>query len=187
MVFGIVQQHHGWIDCSSTVGVGTTFDLYLPRCLAATREEEAPAFVPPDGGSETILFADDDANLRSLGRLILQRHGYQVILAEDGVSAVESYRAHHAEIALVILDLTMPRLSGRDALQLIRQINPHVRVILTSGYSADYLAEECRREIQCYVAKPFRPDALARTVREVLDRVMPGEVRLESWKEVVLE
>jgi PAS domain S-box-containing protein len=169
MVFGIIQQHHGWVECQSTVGQGTRFDVYLPRSMVTTGPiPSAP--VAPDGGTETILLADDEATLRSLGQMILRRAGYTVLLAEDGLRAVETYRRLHNDIALVILDLTMPRLSGRDAFHQIRAINPHARVMFTSGYSAEYLSPEDQRGTQGFIPKPFRPEALARLVREALDR-----------------
>jgi PAS domain S-box-containing protein len=175
MVFGIVQQHHGWIECNSTVGQGTTFDIYLPRSTASPSSGGVVVPpLPPEGGTETILLADDEATLRSLGQMILRRHGYNVLLAEDGQRAVETYRRLQHEIALVILDLTMPRLSGQDALRQIRQINPGVRVMFTSGYSAEYLGEEEQRGIQGFIPKPFRPENLARLVREVLDGPGPA-------------
>ena len=95
MVFGIVKQHHGWIECHSEIGQGTRFDIYLPRfgtrpAGAAPPKHPRPA---PSGGSETILLVDDEPMIRNLGRTILSRYGYRVLLAEDGQQAVDIYSA----------------------------------------------------------------------------------------------
>jgi PAS domain S-box-containing protein len=175
MVFGIVTQHHGWIECHSEVGHGTRFDIYLPRHAWTAPAAGVPTAKPtPRGGQETILLADDEPMIRTLGRTILQRYGYRVLLAEDGVEAVDIYRQSRDDIALVILDLTMPRLSGHDALHQLLQINPEVQVLLASGYSAEHLLEHHNERIAGFLNKPYRPEMLATAVREVLDRIKNG-------------
>jgi PAS domain S-box-containing protein len=170
MVFGIVKQHQGWVECRSGVGAGTTFDVYLPRQLVAA---PAPAPLPANdvrGGSETILLADDEAVVGRLGQTILERHGYRVLSAMDGAEAVEIYQREGKAIDLVILDLAMPRLSGSEALGELRKINPAVRVLISSGYSSeeDVRAVE-KAGVLGFVAKPYRPVDLARRVRAALD------------------
>jgi PAS domain S-box-containing protein len=178
MVFGIVKQHHGWIDFYSESGPdtysGTRFDIFLPRRAPTDPEKSSqPTDRPlPRRGNETILLADDEPMIRTLARTILERYGYRVLLADDGVEAIQLYEQHKGEIALVILDLTMPRLSGHDALQHLLQIDPHVRVLLASGYSPEHLDQTYHEHIAGFISKPFRPDQLAATVREVLDRKM---------------
>jgi CheY-like chemotaxis protein len=174
MVFGIVQQHQGWIECKSAVGKGTCFEIYLPRHHGLESAIIVPGSEAPGGGSETILLADDEAALRQLAQAILHRHGYRVLLAEDGLHAVELYRSHGRAIDLVILDLTMPRLSGRDAFHQIRQLNPEARVLFASGYSADHIDPEEQRQVSGFVSKPYRPDTLAAAVRDALDKVRPA-------------
>ncbi|MBL8796413.1 MAG: PAS domain S-box protein [Planctomycetia bacterium] len=179
MVFGIVKQHQGWIECQSEVGKGTDFDIYLPRCAAEPAPPDSPPPVPApaasahavNGGQETILLVDDEAIIRNLGKTILQRYGYRVLLAVDGVEAVEVYSAHRAEIDLVILDLTMPRLSGQDALRQLLQLDPEVRVLFSSGYSSELVTASDREGVLGFVNKPYRPHELARTIRTTLDAV----------------
>jgi PAS domain S-box-containing protein len=171
MVFGILKQHQGWIECESEVGKGTRFAIYLPRYADGVVKQ--PVRSAPDriaGGSETILLVDDEAVIRNLGRTILQRYGYKLLLAEDGQEALEVYRRHRGRIDLVILDLTMPRLSGRDTLRELLQIDPQVQVVLSSGYSAEYFSESGKDGVVGFVNKPYRPQDLALTVRRVLDQ-----------------
>jgi PAS domain S-box-containing protein len=168
MVFGIVQQHHGWVECSSAVGRGTCLDIYLPRDAGAV--EAAAAEAPPElaEGCETVLVVDDEPLLRDLARAILEGQGYKVLLAGDGVEAVETYRRERSD--LVVLDLTMPRLSGREALRHLREIDPEVRVLFASGYTAEHLRDEEHRQVLGFVKKPYRPEDLAYAVRTALDR-----------------
>jgi CheY-like chemotaxis protein len=171
MVFGIIKQHQGWIDCYSEVGQGTRFDIYLPRFQQGSPAVSEPVPVPAaNGGSETVLLVDDEAMIRNLGRTILQRNGYEVMVAEDGQEAVELFQQHHARIDLVILDLTMPRLSGRDTLRELRQIVPDVAVLFASGYSAEQVTEAERDAVLGFINKPYRPQELATTVRAALNK-----------------
>jgi two-component system cell cycle sensor histidine kinase/response regulator CckA len=172
MVFGIVQQHHGWIECHSVLGRGTCFDIYLPRLHSP---HAAPAAAPTTptlrGGKETILLVDDEPLVRNFGRSVLEGYGYRVLLAGDGEEAVEMYRQDPSRIDLVLLDLTMPRLSGREALRELLGINPQVRVLLASGYSAEHLTEQDREHILGFLHKPYRPETLVRSVRNALDGI----------------
>ncbi len=170
MVFGIVQQHHGWIECHSVEGQGTRFDIYLPRHHAAVAPTAAPLQRKPSGGQETILLVDDEALVRNLGRTILESFGYRVVLANDGRQAIDIYQSEHPRIDLILLDLTMPRLSGRDALRKLLDINAHVRVLFASGYSAEHLSDDDREHTCGFVNKPYRPEELAHAVRTALDR-----------------
>jgi PAS domain S-box-containing protein len=170
MVFGIVQQHHGWIECHSIVGQGTRFDIYLPRHHAPALAIASPSRSRrPAGGDETVLLVDDELLVRNLGRTILESFGYHVLLASDGQDAVEAYLREQHHIDLVILDLTMPRVSGRDALRQLRAINSDVPVLFASGYTVEHLTQEDHDRIAGFVSKPYRPDELAAAVRTTLD------------------
>jgi PAS domain S-box-containing protein len=170
MVFGILKQHQGWIECTSTVNHGTIFDIYLPRFREGI-VKPTPGSHPgiSGGGTETVLLVDDEAVIRNLGRTILQRYGYKLLLAQDGQEALEVYRQHQGQIDLVILDLTMPRLSGRDTLRQLLQLDPNVRVLYSSGYSAEHITDLDKEGVLGFVNKPYRPQDLVNTVRWALD------------------
>src|SRR5260370_17345916 len=169
MVFGIIKQHKGWIDCYSEVDRGTQFDLYLPRYQPAGEGASGAALSQmPAGGHETILLVDDEPMIRTLGQNILRSFGYQVILAADGAKAVEIFRRDWQQIDLVILDLTMPGLAGPDAYEQLVQINPAVRVLFASGYSAEEIAQMPNNRVQGFVRKPYLPEQLAQPVRASL-------------------
>ncbi|MBY0523758.1 MAG: MEDS domain-containing protein [Gemmataceae bacterium] len=178
MVFGIIKQHQGWIDCVSEVGHGTRFEIFLPRHgIGIAGPTPQPIRQAPSGGTETILLADDEPMIRKLGRTILERYGYAVLLAEDGLEAVQMYQQQMDQIDLVILDLTMPRMSGHDALHQLCQMDPSVRVLFASGYSAEQMTNEHPDQVLGFLSKPYRPETLARAVRDVLDRARAGVVK----------
>src|SRR5262249_3793989 len=170
MVFGIIKQHRGWIECESSPGRGTCFDIYLPRHA----EPQAPAVerradaVPT--GHETILLVDDEALVRNLGQKVLESWGYKTLAAEDGLRAIELVRSKAHAIDLVILDGSMPRLSGRDTLAELVKLDPHIRVIFSSGYAMAQHGLQEAQQIVGYLNKPYRMDELAKAVREVLDK-----------------
>jgi PAS domain S-box-containing protein len=178
MVFGIIKQHQGWIECTSQLGQGTCFDIYLPR-HEPTSEASLPLTLSaaPRPGNETILLVDDEAMIRNLGRIILQRYGYRVLLAEDGIEALSLYRSKPEEISLIVLDLTMPHLSGREVFQKLLEMDPNVRVLLASGYSAEHVIDFESDRILGFVGKPYRPDDLARQVRFALDKPIREPVK----------
>src|SRR5262249_2355254 len=142
LAFGIIKQHFGWIEWTSALDRGTTFEVYLPRYADPLVPPPAPMMITPAqrNSTTTILLADDEPMLRELGRTILEGAGYQVLLAEDGAQAVEMFQHDRHLIDLVILDLTMPRLSGVDACRQLLGIDPGVRVLFSSGYFAEELA-----------------------------------------------
>jgi PAS domain S-box-containing protein len=174
VVFGIVKQHQGWIECTSAVDRGTCFDIYLPRGVGPAAVPSPPA-APVRGGQETILLVDDQEMIRELGERILQPYGYHVLTAADGVEALRLYRRWSQVIDLVILDLLMPGLSGLETLRELRQIKPDVRVLISSGYYADKEghAPDCNGAVG-RVSKPYHPEQLARAVRLALDGMPVG-------------
>ena len=168
-VYGIVKNHGGYINVESDVGVGTTFSIYIP---AVEKRAPAPIAVPPRavGGRETILVVDDEEMIRMLVRDILQEKGYAVIGAGDGYEAERVYRERGRSIDLVILDMTMPGMSGRETFEKLRDINPDIRAILSTGYAKDERAREVLAlGVKAFVQKPYKVDDLAAAVRRVLD------------------
>jgi len=167
--FGIVRQHHGWIEVASTAGSGTTFSVYLPASAAQIPVD--PHRTPPSTaqrGNETILVIDDEEVIRNLGKTILGRAGYTVLAAADGAEGVALFARERERIDLVLLDLSMPRMSGTEVVEALRAIDPEVRVLLSSGYAADGLPRGLGS--LPFVAKPYRGGELARAVRNALDK-----------------
>jgi DNA-binding NtrC family response regulator len=181
MVLGIVQQHRGWIECASEANQGTCFTLYLPRHRQPEEEKAALPQVTSEEPSTykqgTILIADDEPALRELARMVLEGEGYQVLPASDGKEAVEIYEREGPRTDLVILDLTMPRLSGQDAFHQLLAINPWVRVLFTSGFSKQHVSQADHERILGFISKPFKPDELKKTVRQALDEIRGSIVK----------
>ncbi len=180
--FGIVKQHGGWICCDSIQGIGTTFHIFLPRSTDVGAETEPlvkPDQGPVRGGKETILLVDDEVVVRSVAQSLLKKHGYRVITADNGEEALAVLGRMDGEIDLVMLDLTMPRLSGRDTFAAMRRGNArNIPVVICSGYMVDLdkFDEETGSRPDAFVQKPYTLEDLARTVREVLDRPSPAAV-----------
>lgn len=167
-VRGIVEQHEGWITIHSELGRGTTVQVYLPRHVAEVereKKEELPR------GTETILLVDDVDLIRELGRTFLEHLGYTVLLAQDGREGLEIYARERDRIDLVILDLVMPRLSGQEALQMIRMLNPTAKVLISSGSDEEVDGPQCLRlGAVGFVAKPYHLADMAQAVRAALDQ-----------------
>jgi CheY-like chemotaxis protein len=168
-VYGIIEHHGGFIDFHSRVGMGTTFFIYLPT---VDRPIEAPVPEQPriSGGRETILIVDDEDMIRSLVKDILASKGYNVMAAPDGGSAVALYQEQWHSIDLVILDMIMPGMGGRETMEKLKQINPGVRAILSTGYSEDDRARDLMAlGVKVFLQKPYRTEELSTAVRKVLD------------------
>ncbi len=171
-VYGTVKNHRGGIVVYSELGRGSTFRIYLPLHQTATVATDlvAPS-VEPARGAATILLADDEEALREVTREMLEALGYSVIPCADGLEAVETYRSSWREIDLVILDMVMPRCSGQEAYQRLREINPAVRVLLSSGYSINGEAQAILDQgVLGFIQKPCEIAGLARAVQNVLER-----------------
>jgi PAS domain S-box-containing protein len=185
MVQGIVKQHSGWVTCTSAPGAGTRLDLYLPpaapedarrpvlRSPASTPPPALPtAIAPPQSAradetdKTTILLVDDESMIRNIGRVVLEQAGFRVITADDGVEAVEVFARRRDRVDLVVLDVTMPRMSGRDAFRHLLEIDPDVRVLFSTGYSAEDIAE--LDGALGLLSKPYRPNELLAAVESAL-------------------
>jgi len=177
-VFGIVQQHQGWINVYSEVGRGTTFRIYLPRLAGnVVLKSEQPGFAAMRGGQETILLVEDDPALRDAARKALSQLGYRIIEAPTGVKALEVWQEYRHEISLLLTDLVMPDgMSGKDLAQNLLQENPKLKVIYMSGYSAEVVGKGFpMAEDVTFLTKPFPAQKLAQTIRDSLDaRLKPA-------------
>ncbi|MFH1738872.1 MAG: PAS domain S-box protein [bacterium] len=173
--YGVIKQHNGWINTHSELGKGTTFKIYLPVAEETTQNIGEEPFEEIRGGKETILLVDDEEMIRDLGKMTLEEYGYTVLLAADGEEALDIYLKEPDRIDLIILDLSMPHLSGQEMLERLYSASPGVRVIISTGYDrGPDTASPKRLRPAGYVSKPYSPDGLARTVREVLDTPSPA-------------
>jgi len=170
MVYGIIKQHNGHITVSSEVGKGASFRIYLPAIPVEREPEVEDSAMMFAFGAETVLLVDDEEFVRELGARILTKHGYTAIHAQNGREAVDLFKKKRSQISLVILDLIMPEMGGKECLREILKIDPEAKVLVASGYSADASVKETTQMgAKGFVAKPFRVKELLRDVRRILD------------------
>jgi len=181
-VYGIIKQSGGYIWVSSELGKGTTFKIYFPR-VADTPEAVAQVVTQPDvsitePGTETILLVEDETNLRYLARQFLEKQGYRVIEAADGAVAMQIAVAHAGVIHLLLTDVIMPGMNGRELVQRISEIRPNVKVLYMSGYTENVIGHNGTLDAGIrLLQKPFTLRDLKDRVREVLDTSpIPPEV-----------
>ncbi len=171
IVHGIVEQHKGYVNVQSEIGNGTTFKVYFPACISEVDKEDA-SFISIDSmrGTETILLAEDENDVRATTKNMLERYGYSVVEAHDGENAVNCFMENKERIQLLILDMIMPKRNGRDVYDSIRGNNPEIKALFISGYTADILDKKqmLKGEIN-YLKKPFSPSELLKRIREILD------------------
>ncbi|MCX7984592.1 MAG: transporter substrate-binding domain-containing protein [Bacteroidetes bacterium] len=171
VVYGIIASMNGFIDVQSIVGKGTTFTIYLPSNHTAKKHErDSFQETTVRSGSETIFVIEDEDYLRSLTVSILEANGYRVLVARDGLEAVELYKQHHQTIDLILSDLGLPKLNGTECCMIMKRLTPQKKIIMTSGFF-DPVEREKLNElgITHYLQKPYTPTHLLQFVREVLD------------------
>lgn len=168
-VYGIVRQHQGMVQVYSEVGNGTTFTVYLPCVEQPAVSTEAVVAVEPTGGDETILVAEDDDLLRKLATNILDGAGYNVLQAADGMEALEIFKVNAGRIDLMLLDMIMPKMSGKGVYNALHLQHPNLRFLFSSGYTTSSIHSDFVREKGIeMIQKPYTPNALLRRIREVL-------------------
>ena len=169
-VYGIVKQSGGQVWVYSEPGRGSTFKVYLPRVAGVSREAPGPADNRSLRGSETILLVEDEPVVRGLVLEILTRQGYEVLEAQDAATARVLCERHAGTINLLLTDVVMPRMNGRELAEALHGQRPSMRVLYMSGYTDDAVVlHGLLQEGANFLEKPFRPDSLARKVREILE------------------
>jgi PAS domain S-box-containing protein len=169
-VYGIVKQSHGFIWVYSEAGRGTTFKMYLPQVTAAASPDRPGPAVVPSVGTETILLVEDNAGLRTLAMRVLKPAGYTVLEAATGEAALMVLERHEAPVHLLLSDVVMPGMSGRELAERLAETRPAMKVLYMSGYTADTMVRHGVLEAKVsFLNKPFTAAALLRKVREVLD------------------
>ena len=169
-VYGIVKQHHGYVNVYSVPGRGALFSVYLPLIESKVDDRGVSAEDRPPDGNEVILLAEDDENARDLIKKILEMHGYKVLATVDGEDALKVFQDRRSEVAIAIFDVIMPKKGGKAVYEEMLKVSPDVKVLFMSGYTPDIVARKGVSEQNInFIQKPILPDMLLRKVREILD------------------
>jgi PAS domain S-box-containing protein len=173
MVYGVIEQHGGYLNVYSEPGSGTTFRIYLPLIEAKVDEIKPEVIHPVERGTETVLLAEDEEAIREFTKKMLEEYGYRVITAASGQEAIDEFKAHKDEIRLLLLDVIMPNRNGREAYEEIKKIRPDIKVLFMSGYPTDIIHKHKIIEKGfAYIDKPASPTKLLRKIREVLGKYL---------------
>ncbi len=171
MVYGLVKQHNGFIECESKPGKGTSISIYFPVQTDEVTQAmpDSEAVIP--GGSETLLLVEDDSDLLAIMQDILGDYGYQVLTAKNGMEAIKQYDLNKAVIKLIISDIVMPGMGGAQLYNNIHTQDPNIRFLFITGYALDKtFNSNIKEEHLDLIYKPFRKEAIAKKVREILER-----------------
>jgi two-component system cell cycle sensor histidine kinase/response regulator CckA len=170
VVYGIVRNHNGFFDVQSTLGEGSSFEIFLPILEELAKNSVEVQHKPSlTHGKGAVLIVDDEIQMRELAVTTLKQCGYHTIVAEDGVEALSMYRKSKAEINLVILDVIMPKMGGWECFRKLKELNPHIKVLIMTGYTTDGSVDDFLKEgAQDVIMKPFDLDTFTNTVNRVL-------------------
>jgi two-component system, cell cycle sensor histidine kinase and response regulator CckA len=164
-VLGIIKSHEGFIDVQSTLNQGTCFTIYLPAEEVQVTDSHLIEPTLPVGSNEWILLVDDETSILEVTKLSLEAHNYQVLTATNGLEALRSYQKHPEPIQVILIDLMMPELDGLQTIAALRTINPHLKIIATSGLAKE---ETLGIAVNAFLAKPYTLEQLLHTLRTTL-------------------
>ena len=167
MVYGVTKNHGGAVLVDSALKKGTTVTLYLPR-LGEVQQQAIQTAIQKTQLSNRILLVDDELVIREVGKRMLEKGGFEVLIANDGIQALAVYKEKGAMIDLVLLDWMMPRMGGKETSRRIREINPQAQICFLSGYSPQDKPELLQMGDQFFIQKPFQTDALIKTIQKIL-------------------
>ena len=167
--YGIIKNHGGVIQVNSKSGEGSTFVIYLPMTEEKIEAKKVSATRSIHKGSETVLLVDDEDNVVQVGKAMLEHMGYKVLIAQNGIEAVEIYKEMAHQIDFLILDMIMPGMGGGKTFDLIKEINSDIKVLLSSGYSLDgEAAEILRRGCNGFIQKPYTLEELSEKINSII-------------------
>ena len=167
--YGIIKNHMGIINVYSEKGHGSTFKIYLPASKKQVIKEKSRSEVA-QGGTEMILLVDDEEMVADIGKDLLEKLGYTILVAASGTEALKIFNANRDEVKLVILDMIMPDMSGGETFSRLKAIKPDAKILLSSGYSLNGRASKIMaRGCNGFIQKPFNLKQISRKIREILD------------------
>ncbi|MCX5718366.1 MAG: ATP-binding protein, partial [Nitrospirae bacterium] len=171
MAYGIVKQHNGYINVYSELGKGTTFKIYLPVIKAEVEKVKPVEDASAKRGTEVVLVAEDEADVRKLTKTVLEEFGYTVIEAVNGEDAINKFMENRDKIQLLLLDVLMPKKNGKEVHEEIKKIKPDMKALFISGYTSNFIHKRgVLEEGIHFVLKPISPTKLLKKMREVLDK-----------------
>lgn len=172
IVYGIIKAHDGYINVYSEAGKGTIFKIYLPIVRSEVECAKEQELIPPNGGTETILLAEDEMRVRNLTKNLLEGYGYKVIEAVDGENAIEKFNKNKDRIQFLITDVVMPKRNGKEVYNEIKKARPDMKALFVSGYNEEVIHKKgILEEGLNFISKPFAPTEFLRKVRDVLDKM----------------